>query len=158
MIERPIVPARVPLLVWTALALTLAASAWASAPAGRSTTPHLLGPAEGVVASELGLRFAWTRSGSAQRALRFEPVRRSRRNQIPRGTRIAWSQGQAVSGFGYLGCSSRASSLCTGGWQADRPSAYGSSSARPDPGSSKVLEPPHATPSSSAPIASHAGS
>ncbi len=67
MIERPRVPARVPLLVVTAFALTLATAAWASAPAGRSLTPRLLGPDEGAVASELGLRFAWTPSAGAVR-------------------------------------------------------------------------------------------
>ncbi len=67
MIVRPTVPARAPLMVWTALALTLAASAWAAAPAGRSLSAKLIGPDEGVVASELGLRFAWTPPAGARR-------------------------------------------------------------------------------------------
>ena len=67
MTERPRVTARVPLLVWTAFALTLTATAWASAPAGRSATPRLIGPDEGVVASELGLRFAWAPTPGAMR-------------------------------------------------------------------------------------------
>ena len=67
MIERPRVPARVPLLVCTALALTLAATAWGAAATGRSLTPTLIGPDEGVVASELGLRFAWAAPAGASR-------------------------------------------------------------------------------------------
>lgn len=67
MTERPRVPSRVPLLVWTALALTLAATAWGAAPAGRSLSPTLIGPDEGVVASELGLRFAWAPPTGARR-------------------------------------------------------------------------------------------